>query len=122
MSNQLSDITLKTLRTQHGLSQAQVARLTGNTQQQMSRLEQGSELPSLPTAARLAALLHTPVDALFPALFARARLQTERRLQAFNRTRRQPYVPSPDTLTVLALYPSIRRLGRAVFEAPAPGG
>ncbi len=119
MSNTLSDISIKTVREQRGLSQAKAARLVGSTQPQMSRIEHGTELPSLPIAASLAAIYGVPVEQLFPSLFAHMRRQTERRWRRFARLWRPQYDPILNSFTALAVYPSIRRIGHAVFAAPA---
>ncbi len=120
MSNILSNIKLKTVRAQCGLSQAKVGRLIGTIQQRIADYEQGKLLPSLSTAASLAAIYRVPVEQLFPSLFAHMRRQTERRWRRFARLWRPQYDPIPNSFTALAVYPSIRRIGRAVFAAPAP--
>jgi ribosome-binding protein aMBF1 (putative translation factor) len=53
-----NDVAIRVLRfrTGHGLSQADLARMTGMRQPNIARLESGEDEPSLSTLARLAAL------------------------------------------------------------------
>lgn len=51
-------------RERAGLTQAQLARRVGVTQEAIAQLERSKHLPSLDTACELAAALHTSVDAL----------------------------------------------------------
>ncbi len=110
--------TLAAVRQQHGLSQAQAAKLVGcKERQKIARYERGERLPNLPKAATFATAYQVPVEQLFPSVFNQARLVTERNRAKLTRYQPTPYVPSANTTTILALYPGTRNIGMAVFEA-----
>jgi transcriptional regulator with XRE-family HTH domain len=120
MSNQLHDNSLTAYRTQHGLTQAQAARLVGcNDRNEIAKYEHGAYLPNLTRAAGLASAYRTSVETLFPLLFKVARNQTERRWKMLNRLRPKPYDPTSNHITVLAIYTATRKVGVAVFEVAA---
>ena len=55
---------LRTMRIQHGLSQAALAEAIGSTQECISRYENGERKPSIDTAVLLARALNCKVDDL----------------------------------------------------------
>ena len=59
------------------------------------------------------------VEALFPDLANRAQREVEQRWNTMLRSR-SIYDPKPDKQTVLAIYLATRKVGVAVFQAPAP--
>ena len=56
---------IRKYREQHGLSQKQLAELAGITPPQLCRFEKGSELPTTPALARLAAVMGCSIDYLY---------------------------------------------------------
>jgi putative transcriptional regulator len=56
---------VRELRTQRGLSQAQVAAALGVSRQTVISIENGRYLPSLPLAFRIARLFGMPVEKMF---------------------------------------------------------
>lgn len=57
--------SLKVLRAQHGLSQAELAKRLGVSRQTVNAIENGKYDPSLPLAFRLAQLFEMPIEAIF---------------------------------------------------------
>jgi putative transcriptional regulator len=57
--------TLRELRTDLGLSQAELATELGVSRQTVISLESGRYLPSLPLAFRIARLVSLPIEAVF---------------------------------------------------------
>jgi putative transcriptional regulator len=53
-------------RTEMGLTQEQVSRLTGLSQQAISQIETGATVPRVTTLVSLARALGTSIDQLFP--------------------------------------------------------
>jgi len=101
-----------------GLSQARAARLLGcRARQKIACYERGERLPQLPRAMALAAAYEVPVEQLFPDLWAQVQRAIESSRRTLARTRKPTYVPHPNATTVLALYPGMRKVGLAVFEA-----
>lgn len=62
---------LRRARFEHGYSQTELAELTHISRQLLAHLEKGRRQPSLPVARRLARILGTAPDALFPDTDAR---------------------------------------------------
>lgn len=58
-------MTLRTIRTQKGLTQEQLSRLAGISQSYISQIERG-KVPSLRVAKRIAKALGVPVSTLLP--------------------------------------------------------
>jgi transcriptional regulator with XRE-family HTH domain len=125
MSTHRHPNTLAAFRKQRGLVQADAARLIGSTAQRISDFERGRRQPNLGQAVALSIAyadssdIPVPLDQLFPLLYARARMEAEKRANALARSRRQiRYAPKPNTTTVLALYTSRpQAIGMALFEA-----
>lgn len=61
-------MTLRDLRVQRGLTQAQLAELAGVSQPSLSQYERGDILPSLESARRVAQALGVSVEAMMDAL------------------------------------------------------
>ena len=53
---------IRTVRTRHGLTQAQLARRAGTTQTAISRLERGARSPSVETLRRLVLVMGEDLD------------------------------------------------------------
>ena len=111
--------TLAKHRKQHGLSRTQVAELVGSGRvEQITSYERGERLPSFPTAAALAAVFDVRVEQLFPGTFVQAHAAIQRKRHVQSRKRhRKPYVPKPNTTSILSLCFGTRKVGVAVFEA-----
>lgn len=56
---------LKELRARDGLSQTELAKLTGSSRQTISLIERGDYLPSILIAMKIAKVFQLPVDDVF---------------------------------------------------------
>lgn len=56
---------LKELRARDGLSQTELAKLTGSSRQTISLIERGDYLPSILIAMKIAKVFELPVDDVF---------------------------------------------------------
>lgn len=56
---------LKELRARDGLSQTELAKLTGSSRQTISLIERGDYLPSILIALKIAKVFQMPVDDVF---------------------------------------------------------
>ena len=108
---------LKKLREQSGFTQQQVAHIIGcANRQDVSRHERG-QLPRVDVAMRLGSAYGVSVEKLYPDLQRRIQDETVERIAAVA-CRREVCVSSPDETTILAIYPSVHRIGVAVFAVP----
>lgn len=67
MRKKKAETPLRELRVARTLNQAQLARLVRVSQQTLSKYESGAIVPPVHVQARIAAILGTDVDTLFPA-------------------------------------------------------
>lgn len=63
----MSKNRIRELRTEHGLTQGQLADIVGTSQQQIQRIEAGFQAARLDLAARICAALGNPMHQVFPA-------------------------------------------------------
>jgi len=109
---------LAEFRNHYRLSQSQAAFLIGcGDRQKIARYERGERLPSLRSAASIAAAYQTSLDQLFPEIFAQANAEVHRNQKVLTQTfQSTAYEPASHNPITLALYPGTRKIGMAVFE------
>ena len=81
MHYQSSPNRLKLFRLQHGLSQKQLAALTGLDRSMISVYERGRAIPPLPVAGTLQLFFGVGLAELFPQLFSRLQKELAERQQ-----------------------------------------